>query len=191
MCDSSGKLIAWLDHELPENEAADVERHVRSCAECQSNVNAYEEAGSVFDAYCGAVLESKTQRRLPRWTPVLASAAATAAAVGLMLAFWPAPVEKLPLHSPGVAAPPAIAFRGGLTPNTRNPRRRVVAPVQNEMRNREQTEDENWMAAQPAIQIAIPGDAMFPPGAVPEGVSFVAYLNVAADGSAERLHLRP
>ena len=29
MCDFSGKLIAWLDRELPASEAADVERHVR------------------------------------------------------------------------------------------------------------------------------------------------------------------
>jgi hypothetical protein len=50
--------------------------------------------------------------------------------------------------------------------------------------------DENWMAAEPAIQIAIPGDAMFPPGALPEGVSFVAELSVAADGSPERIHLQ-
>ena len=29
MCEFSGKLIAWLDRELPASEAADVERHVR------------------------------------------------------------------------------------------------------------------------------------------------------------------
>jgi hypothetical protein len=41
------------------------------------------------------------------------------------------------------------------------------------------------------IQIAIPADEMFPPGAVPEGMHFVADLTIAADGSAERLRLRP
>ena len=42
-----------------------------------------------------------------------------------------------------------------------------------------------------AIQIAIPADEMFPPGAVPAGVNFVAELSIAADGSAEQLRLRP
>ena len=41
------------------------------------------------------------------------------------------------------------------------------------------------------IQIAIPADEMFPPGAVPEGIHFVADLTIAPDGSAERLQLRP
>ena len=29
MCDYSGKLVAWMDGELPKGEAADVERHLR------------------------------------------------------------------------------------------------------------------------------------------------------------------
>ena len=61
----------------------------------------------------------------------------------------------------------------------------VQAPAQNP-----QPAYENWMAAGPAIQISIPGDAMFPPGAVPEGISFVAELSVAADGSPERIDLQ-
>jgi hypothetical protein len=47
------------------------------------------------------------------------------------------------------------------------------------------------LPTEPAIEIAIPSDAMFPPGAVPEGVSFVADVTLGADGSAERLRLQP
>jgi hypothetical protein len=47
------------------------------------------------------------------------------------------------------------------------------------------------LPAEPAIEITIPSDAMFPPGAVPEGVSFVAEVILGADGSAERLRLQP
>ena len=36
MCDFSGKLVAWLDRELPAEEAADVERHLEACTECRS-----------------------------------------------------------------------------------------------------------------------------------------------------------
>jgi hypothetical protein len=41
------------------------------------------------------------------------------------------------------------------------------------------------------IQIAFPADEMFPPGAVPEGMHFVADVTISPDGSAERLRLRP
>jgi hypothetical protein len=44
---------------------------------------------------------------------------------------------------------------------------------------------------EPAVEIAIPGDAMFPPGAVPEGMNFIADVTLAPDGSTERLRLRP
>jgi Putative zinc-finger len=42
-----------------------------------------------------------------------------------------------------------------------------------------------------AIQIAIPADAMFPPGAVPDGVSFVADVSLGADGAIAQLRLLP
>jgi hypothetical protein len=47
------------------------------------------------------------------------------------------------------------------------------------------------MPAQPTIEIAIPSDALFPPGAVPEGFAFVADLSLAQDGSPAELALRP
>jgi hypothetical protein len=45
--------------------------------------------------------------------------------------------------------------------------------------------------AEPAIQIAIPADAMFPHGAVPEGMTYIANLSLAADGSVQGFRLRP
>jgi len=41
------------------------------------------------------------------------------------------------------------------------------------------------------VQIAIPAEEMFPPGAFPDGMNFVADVTIAADGSAEQLRLRP
>ena len=49
----------------------------------------------------------------------------------------------------------------------------------------------NWAPAEPAIEIAIPAESMFPPGAVPEGVTFTAELRIGADGSAQQMRLRP
>ena len=188
MCDFSGKLIAWLDHELAEDEACEVDRHAESCAECRSQVQAYQNASNTFDEYCEALLEPKAHRELPRCLPLVVGAA-TAAALGLLLAFLPRPVEKLPLKPAALTASPPIVSRAAIVVNKRNQRRRGVAPMLKTARGRE--EDDNWMAAEPAIQIAIPGDAMFPPGALPEGVSFVAKLSVVADGSAERIRLQP
>jgi Putative zinc-finger len=48
-----------------------------------------------------------------------------------------------------------------------------------------------WLADDGAIQIAIPAEAMFPPGAMPEGVNFVADVSLGADGAVEQLRLRP
>jgi hypothetical protein len=188
MCDFSGKLIAWLDHEFAEDDACEVERHVKCCAECGSQVQAYQNVSNTFDEYCEALLEPKAHRERPRWLPLVVGAA-TAAAVGLLLAFLPGPVEKLPLKPPALTAFPPMVSRAAIAPNKRNQRRRGVTPMLKTVRGREGYG--NWMAAEPAIQIAIPGDAMFPPGALPEGISFVAKLSVAADGSAERINLQP
>ena len=143
---------------------------------------------------------TKAHGALPGWTPVLAGAALMAGAVVmLLLVFMPAPVEHLPAHSLAVAAPPERLVSVGATPAKKSQQRHAGARVPNSARavehnparNLGQDEDATWMATGQNIQIAIPGDAVFPPGVVPEGVNFIADLSIAADGSAERLHLRP
>jgi hypothetical protein len=54
----------------------------------------------------------------------------------------------------------------------------------------EQTE-QGAVASEPALEIAIPADAILPPGAVPEGVSFDANVTIAPDGSAQQINLTP
>src|ERR1700730_9131767 len=95
MCNFSGTLIAWLDHELSVHEAADVERHIQVCAECRSDLDRYKQVTSAFEAYCDAAMTLKIDRRVPRWAPVLFGAAAAAA---LFLAFPRGPVEQPPVH---------------------------------------------------------------------------------------------
>jgi hypothetical protein len=189
MCNFPGKLIAWLDRELPEAEAADVEGHVKDCAECHAQISRYEQTGQLFDAYCAALLESKSRRRIPGWVPLVAGAAAVAT-LGLLLGFVPGPAEKLPTRTPMAITPAPAVFKTALDLTQVKQHRSGVAAVQAAER-RPQQRDEQWIASEPAIQIAIPGDAMFPPGALPEGISFVAELIVAADGSPERIHLQP
>jgi hypothetical protein len=186
MCDLSAKLIAWLDHELPEGEAADLERHLPVCRECQTCVNTYKKVGEALDAYCEAVVAAKMRHNQRSWVPALLGAAAVTAAV--LLSFPHARVEPPQMHSSAAAPQPTIALESLPAPVTpieikRVPRRRASAPAQ--------TRDVNWPSAEAAIQIAIPAEAILPPGAIPEGVNFLADVTIAADGSAEGLRLRP
>src|ERR1700692_952927 len=54
----SVKLMAWLDGELPDAEAAAVERHVRACTEGASRAGAYRQASMSCEAYCEACCEA-------------------------------------------------------------------------------------------------------------------------------------
>jgi anti-sigma factor RsiW len=198
MCDFSGKLIAWLDRELPAEEASEVERHVNACSECRSKVDAYKRVSSEFDAYCDEAIASNARRGVPRWVPVASAAGAVAALVVLFLALPRTRVEPPAFHPPqaAVAASPAVvakALPAAVTPMQRVHRRHAVATVkiQNEKSAVAQNQNSYTVPDEPVIQIAIPADEMFPPGAVPEGMHFVADLTIAADGSAERLRLRP
>jgi anti-sigma factor RsiW len=198
MCDFSGKLIAWLDHELPPEEATEVERHLASCCECRSGVEAYKRVSGEFDAYCDAAIASSVRREVPRWAPVVLGAGAEASLVALFLTMPRTRVEPPAFHLPQAAltASPAVvaaAAPASLSSIQRFHRQRAVAPASNRNANAApvQSQDANVLPDEPMIQIAIPADEMFPPGAVPEGMHFVADLSIAADGSAERLRLRP
>jgi len=215
MCEFSGRLIAWMDRELEQGEACNVERHVRKCIECRSCVAEFERVNGEFEEYCEAVLKSKERHGSMRWTPVLwgATAAAAAGLVALMLTHPRARVEQVPVPPPLVTGSltslAAKGMEGGLAPLTSHRRihRRhgsdfgansgaaccaTTTPTEAESNPaRTGKENVNWVADEPSVQIAIPAAAMFPPGAVPEGVTFVADLSIGPDGSARQVRLQP
>jgi len=182
MCDFSGRLVAWMDRELPDNQAAEVERHVRDCSECRRRVDAYAEASRAFVAYFDAAIGERTRHRLPRWVPVLLSGAAAAV---LLLVFQTASIELIPVQPRVADVAPAVVVETETAPRPvkRVFRRHMLTPMK--------PPAANWALAEPSIQIAIPVEAMFPPGAVPEGITFIADLSVAADGSVQGLRLQP
>ena len=193
MCDFKGRLIAWMDGELAENEAAGIEEHVRACAECCDRVAAYEEASRGFAAYCDATLQRARSipagRKLPRWVPVVSGAAAALAAAILLASLLPRfakPVPAVPqaaaTHSP-VASPPVV-----VVPATR-PVQTVAPSQRRQVAIRKKAANGNWAMADPAVQIAIPAEAMFPPGAVPEGVTYIANVSLM-DGSVQGIRLQ-
>lgn len=182
MCDAQGKLIAWLDEELPQEEAAEVARHVEGCAECRSEREAYERVSRNFDVYCEAVMIAKTRHGMPRRVPALAGAVVVVAV--LFLSFPRARMEPRPAPSPVTAAIPIKVLDATPTPSKKV--RRPHPPV-----GRVQEQIDRWRPAESAVQIAIPAEAMFPPGAMPEGMNIIAEVSIGADGSVERLRLRP
>jgi anti-sigma factor RsiW len=184
MCNSSGRLVAWMDGELAGDEAAAVERHVNTCAECRACVEEYEAASQGFAAYYDTTtqktLAAEPHRKLPRWVPV--AVATAAAAVIVLLALLPRSAKQVPPISQVAAAQPPITVQPAVKP---------LPPVRRaHFAAHKKAPAANWAMAEPAIQIAIPADSMFPPGAVPEGVNFVANLSLA-DGSVQAIRLQP
>jgi hypothetical protein len=169
MCEYSGRLIAWLDHELPDEEATNVEWHVGQCAECRGAVGAYEEISSAFlacykAACCQTAKPTPPRRGKQVWT--WGGVAAAAAIVAIVLLVQPR-TERLSLSLPSPPHAPAIAFEK-VVPSApvvtiQSRHATVAAPIHAQ-----------WTADEPMVQVALPADALFPPGAVPEGFSFIA-----------------
>jgi Putative zinc-finger len=190
MCDYSGRLLAWMDGELGADEAAVVGQHVRVCAECRASVASYEEASRGFAAYYQAAarpaIVTRMPSKLPRWVPVVAVAAVAAAVLVVML--LPRSVKVEPAPAPRLAQVPAPVAVGTAPVETAVKR---VAPVQHRhAAARRKAANTNWAMAGPAIQIAIPADEMFPPGAVPDGVSYFANVSLT-NGSVQAVRLQP
>ena len=230
------QLIAWLDHELPEAEAAVVEEHIRGCDECRRQVDAYERVSGGFSLYCEALEAasaaapasrgSRAHSSVLRWVPVLAGTAAVAGVlfITLSVAFFvgfpgpriehsAAPVQTTTV-SAAIASGPASRVAGSPISPSVDPAVRVSANragvvranaagrtvrapqaeargFQNHAVQNRAFRNNDWQFVQPAIQIAIPAEAMFPPGAVPDGVNFTADLTISTDGSTQGLVLEP
>jgi anti-sigma factor RsiW len=183
MCETSGKLVKWLDGELENDEVGEVERHIADCSECQGRLEEYRQVSAELGAYCDALMTAKVRHGVPRWVPVLSGAAVAAAGAALFLALQWAHVEP-PVDYPAVApVPPAIVLEKTQVSGRAVPRRHAAAGVQ--------SQTPNWQLAAPAIQIAFSAESMFPPGAFPEGVNFTADLSISVDGSAQQIRLRP
>ena len=206
MCDASKRLIAWLDRELSEGEAASVERHLQDCGECRSRLSAYQRASDVFNEYCDMVSASKTPHRRARRMAGASVAIAVAALVILLAALPRARFEQRVARSRAMrsqasssakaAAPPAVVpetSQAAMCSPKRVRGRSAIAAVQSETKNAPSSpiRNANLLPAGPSVEVAIPAEELYPPGAVPEGVNFIADLRVAADGSPQPMRVRP
>ena len=193
MCNVQAKLVAWLDRELPAEEASEVEQHVERCAECRHWAAKYGHLSETFDDYCDALMAPKTPGRVPRWVPVVAS---SVVAASLMLLVLPRTrVERPPVLEPTVATAtgpvPGPSPAVGLAPaSAPAPHKAAVRRRHTSQAQRVQERTTQGQPMDTAIQIVIPAEAMFPLGAMPAGINFVADLRIAPDGSVQQVRLR-
>ena len=188
MCDVQAKLIPWLDRELSSDQAAGVDRHIKGCQECRDRLATYRQVSETIDFYCDAVVAAKGRRHLSQWVPVLASA--VIAAVAMFLVLPQRRVGPPPVLTPTAAVTSASAISVPLpAPHPAEPatpkmihKRHAVPPVREPALK--------WQPSETAVQIALPADAMFPPGAMPRGMNFIAELSIAPDGSVQQVRLR-
>jgi anti-sigma factor RsiW len=194
MCDYSTKLIAWLDRELEPEEMAAVQQHLPNCEECRANVAKYEQISQAFDAYCRSAISAISESQINRWVPILSAAAAVLVLAATLAVFWRSRVK--PSNSvPAFVAPAITAIRSASSPEaTAVPSVTSVAKNAagaHRMKSPTASKSANWVPLQPALEVAIPADSMFPPGAVPLGINFIADVNFAPDGSARQMRLQP
>jgi anti-sigma factor RsiW len=197
MCDFADKLIAWIDGELAQEDAAQLERHTGECEQCRRYVASYKEISAAIVSHGDARWASQVQSQPWPWAPVFALAAA--AVVIFFLARQGGVVrhasqtqasEVAHAGEPG-AAKALVALPRGPASKPLRKHRPEGAPVDARSPAHESIQDVKWIPQQSAIEITIPVESMFAPGAVPQGVSFSAELVVAADGSAQSIRLRP
>jgi hypothetical protein len=188
MCKYSTKLIAWLDRELEQKQMAAMEQHLRECGECRVDIAKYKGASQLFDDYCNAVMTAEPDRDRLSWIAPLSAAASILVLVATTAVVLRTRVQPLSPSPTGIVQPaqsPLVPEPATPPTNAMRPRRARAKPVRSQAGN--------WLPLppQPAVEVAIPADSMFPPGAVPEGVNFIADVNFAPDGSARQMRLRP
>ena len=184
MCNLEPKLIAWIDDELSVEEAERVERHLSECHDCRERLARYEDVSKGFVGYCEILaIENAPDKKYCWTTPVLSLVAAVI--VVFLLARTPS--EKSVVQTPAVltASVPAV--------EKSEIKQALVKPIRR--RHRVATKEisrqtANWRSTGGAVQIAIPAESMFAPGAVPQGMNFIAELRIAPDGSVEQVLLR-
>ena len=201
MCNLSKMLLAWIDGELTAEDNASLERHLQMCDECCSRAEEYRRVSRTFQAYCETLIVSKPRREFARWLPGISAAVAITAVVILLVLSSPrvrvpqfpvrAPMPALPVQTAQVATNPA---QSEATRLPTAPRR--VRPVSRESQAahsaaQTQPRQVNALLRAPAVEIAIPADDLFPPGAFPAGVVFTADVTIAPDASAQQISFRP
>jgi hypothetical protein len=208
MCKFSKKLVAWMDGEVGPAEAAALERHFSSCAECRNSVAQYREASEAFasyrDAAVATVFAHRETHRPQRgiWTTVGCAAAIALLLVavsrhrlkvlpreaGIVVSSSPSAARETPGTDPKTVAEartrPSQVSATSHSVATRTPKRQHARAADHRRRDTDENASESVkemsMPAEPSIEVVVPADGMFPPGAMPQGMSYEANVMVRA-----------
>jgi anti-sigma factor RsiW len=187
MCDLSLNLVAWLDGELSPGEAAAVASHLETCEECRRRCDALRDTGESVRLYSDAILAAQSRPAVPRrsvqgWVPALTCAAVAAAMLVLFFVPRRPPAPPDPIEPPVMASTVAPEALPSPSPHKQvhKSRPRPAAP----------RPEQPWPPADTQVEIAIPAEAVFAPGALPEGMNLVAEISIAPDGSLREVRLR-
>ena len=190
MCEYESKLVAWIDGELEAADSLQVELHLRDCEMCRDRVRDYREVSRAFAAFHAA---PPIGRKRVRSAWAAAGALAIAATAAAILWMVQTPVQQLPFPAPKIALPPAVAFEtkpaGSAIPAKAAPYKTVQK--QAVARRNAIRQQPVWSNMEPFVEIAIPADAIFAPGAMPAGFTFAADLGIDGDGSPGVLRVQP
>jgi hypothetical protein len=203
MCEFSNRLICFLDHELPAEEAMKVELHLETCDECRGQLSVYAKISREVDSFCHEALGVNASNGEPNWVSLKIAAGVTAAGVLALFLAWPRalvtpPQIQVPLSTAANFPASTRVAMPAPVPSARHVHRQRggggepgIARVQSENALPDHTATGYFASEEPIIQIAIPADDLYPPGAVPEGINFVADVAIRADASGREMQLRP
>jgi anti-sigma factor RsiW len=172
-----------MDGELAAGEAAAAEQHLEECEACRERLAQYKNVSKTVASYCDAVFMTATKRVVPIWVPVLAGAAMLAGAGMLFFMSVPKRLEPIALARVPVLSATTVPYQSpgkAALPKTTQHQHRI-APVARKMAPHQQGE---------RVQIAIPAEAIFAPGTVPEGMTVIAEMRIAPDGSVQDIRIR-
>ncbi len=181
MCECSSRLVLWIDQELPVEEAAAVSKHVEDCRDCFEQAERFRTVSRLFSEQVHISPLRPVRAVRPAWSLVPAAIAA-----GVVMALvLPA---RHPVTTQGGSSP---ALLSGSAFAPRAVEVAVPVPVTPQAVRHTRRARTAWQPVPPTVQIMIPADALYPPGAVPDGFDFVADLSLSPDGTAAGLALRP
>jgi anti-sigma factor RsiW len=178
MCEFETRLVAWIDGELDADSSGEMDRHLETCESCSLKAAQYREISLAFVAYCDAA--PRPLRSRSRWAMVPVAITMAGAAATILWMIRPAPAA-LPLPLRMLAAPPAMAL---VIPPA--PAKHIHRPA-----SAVASTPAEQITSEPTIEIAIPAEAIFAPGAFPSGFGFAADLSIRGDGSTDGLRVRP
>jgi len=188
MCEYSAKLVAWLDRELDDMDMAAVEIHVRTCPTCATSASKYRWMSRAIDEYL-AIHPMPVGNKRSSWVPAI-SVIAAAAMFGIIIwiSFRPDTAHVAPQSTAmtSTARPPTIPVERAKPALERKAHSRHAVSHRPAV-----SKPVRWLPPEPAFQVAIPAESMFPPGAVPDGVTFIADVSLGADGSPQQIRLQP